>query len=87
MTSFALLERLKSLVDIDLDMSELDLAGQAFKEEISSAISKQPEVSSYVSRLESQYDEANGSQNDMPTGTDMVEEIENFLKSQSSGQE
>ena len=86
-TSFALLERLKSLVDIDLDMSELDLAGQAFKEEISSAISKQPEVSSYVSRLESQYDEANGSQNDMPTGTDMVEEIENFLKSQSSGQE
>ena len=86
-TSFALLERLKSLVDIDLDMSELDLAGQAFKEEISNAISKQPEVSSYVSRLESQYDEANGSQNDMPTGTDMVEEIENFLKSQSSGQE
>ena len=86
-TSFALLERLKSLVDIDLDMSELDLAGQAFKEEISNAISKQPEVSSYVSRLESQYDEANGSQNDMPTGTDMVKEIENFLKSQSSGQE
>ena len=87
LTSFALLERLKSLVDIDLDMSELDLAGQAFKEEISNAISKQPEVSSYVTRLESQYDEANGSQNDMPTGTDMVEEIENFLKSQSSGQE
>ena len=86
-TRFALLERLKSLVDIDLDMSELDLAGQAFKEEISNAISKQPEVSSYVTRLESQYDEANGSQNDMPTGTDMVEEIENFLKSQSSGQE
>ena len=86
-TSFALLERLKSLVDIDLDMSELELAGQAFREEISNAIAKQPDVSSYVSRLEHQYDEAKNSQNEMPTGTDMVEEIENFLKSQSSGQE
>ena len=85
--SYALLERLKSLVDIDIDMSELELAGQAFQEEVTKAISNQPEVKSYVTKLEHQYDESAREPDDMPTGTDMVHEIEEFLRSQSSGPE
>ena len=68
-------------------MSELGLAGQAFQEEVTKAISNQPDVKSYVTKLENQYDESVGEAEDMPTGTDMVHEIEEFLRSQSSGPE
>lgn len=87
MASYALLERLKNLIDVDVDMSELGLAGQAFQEEVTKAISNQPDVKSYVTKLENQYDESVGEAEDMPTGTDMVHEIEEFLRSQSSGPE
>ena len=85
--SYALLERLKNLVEFDLDMSELRLAGEAFQEEVSKAIAKQPDVRSYVTRLENQYDEARSESEEMPTGSDMVNEIEKFLRSQSGGQD
>ena len=85
--SYALLERLKNLVQVDIDMSELGLAGEAFQEEVSKAIAKQPDVKSYVSRLETQYDESVTASGEMPTGSDMVNEIEEFLRSQSGGPE
>tara|TARA_B100000029_G_scaffold430925_1_gene442187 strand:+ start:318 stop:1202 length:885 start_codon:yes stop_codon:yes gene_type:complete len=85
--SYALLERLKNLVQVDIDMSELGLAGEAFQEEVSKAIAKQPDVKSYVSRLETQYDESVTASEEMPTGRDMVNEIEEFLRSQSGGPE
>ena len=84
LASYALIERLKSLVDVDIDMRELSLASEIFQEEISVAISKQPDVKSYVSKLEAKYDENVISIPDMPTGTDMVKEIEDFLRSQSN---
>ena len=68
-------------------MSELQLAGEAFREEVSKAIAAQPDVRSYVAKLESQYDEARTEKDEMPTGSDMVDEIEEFLRSQSGGQE
>ncbi len=85
--SYALLERLKNLVQVDIDMSELGLAGEAFQEEVSKAIAKQPDVKSYVSRLETQYDESVTASEEMPTGRDMVNEIEEFLRSQTGGPE
>ena len=68
-------------------MSELGLAGEAFQEEVSKAIAKQPGVKSYVSRLETQYDESVTASEEMPTGSDMVHEIEQFLRSQTGGPE
>ena len=68
-------------------MSELGLAGEAFQEEVSKAIAKQPDVKSYVSRLETQYDESVTASEEMPTGSDMVNEIEEFLRSQTGGPE
>jgi proteasome assembly chaperone (PAC2) family protein len=83
--SHALLQRLKSFVDLDIDFNELSLAGKAFSEEISKAIDKQPDVKSYVSNLEAQFDQTPDPDTEIPAGHDMVSEIENFLKSQSSG--
>ena len=81
--SYALLENLKNIIPIDLDMNELFLAGEAFQQEVTRAINKQPDVKSYVSKLESQYDKENKVTSEMPNGKDMVEEIEEFLRSQT----
>ena len=81
--SYALLENLKNIIPIDLDMNELFLAGEAFQQEVTRAINKQPDVKSYVSKLESQYDKEHKVTSEMPNGKDMVEEIEEFLRSQT----
>ncbi len=80
--SFALLTKLKNLIDLDLDLEELELAGEAFLSEVSKAISKQPDVNSYVQRLEQRHDEAHTPSGDIPSPEVMVEELEEFLKSQ-----
>ena len=81
--SYALIEKLKNIIPIDLDMNELFLAGEAFQQEVTRAINKQPDVQSYVSKLESQYDKEHKVTSEMPNGKDMVEEIEEFLRSQT----
>jgi proteasome assembly chaperone (PAC2) family protein len=81
--SHALLTRLKNLVDFDIDMQELRLSAEAFETEISRAIAKQPDVSGYVEKLERRHDEAHTPTEEIPSPEIMVEELEEFLKSQS----
>ena len=83
--SFALLTKLKNLIDLEVDLEELELAGEAFQSEVTKAISKQPDVNSYVQRLEQRHDEAHAPSGDIPTPEDMVEELEEFLRSQRQG--
>ena len=85
--SYALLTRLRSLIDFKTDLEELRLAGEAFESEVSKSIAKEPDVSSYVQRLEQRYDEANSPSGDIPSPDTMVKELEEFLKSQRSRQE
>ena len=81
--SHALLTRLRSLIDIDVDLEELYIAGNAYQEEVDKVIAKQPDVSSYVRRLERRYDEARTATEEIPSPETMVQELENFLRSQS----
>ncbi len=81
--SHALLTRLRSLIDVDVDLEELHIAGNAYQEEVDKVIAKQPDVSSYVRRLERRYDEAHGTSEEIPSPETMVQELENFLRSQS----
>ena len=85
--SYALLTKLRSLVDFDVDLHELRLAGDAFDTEISKAISKQDDVSAYVTRLEKRFDDAHQAQEEMPSPGDMVKELEEFLRTQRKPQE
>ena len=82
--SLALLEKLRSLVDFDVDLKELDLAGEAFEEDVTKAIAKRSDVSSYVEKLERRYDASHRPDDDeMPDADDMVRELEQFLRSQN----
>ncbi len=83
--SHALLTRLRSLIDIDVDLEELHIAGSAYQEEVTKVIAKQPDVSNYVRRLERRYDDAHTVSEDIPSPETMVRELENFLRSQSPG--
>ncbi|MDP7225071.1 MAG: PAC2 family protein [SAR202 cluster bacterium] len=80
--SCSMLTKLRSMVDFDVDLHELRLAGDAFETEVSKAIAKQPDVSSYVTRLEQRYDATHPVEEDIPSPDDMVRELEDFLKSQ-----
>ena len=80
--SFALLAKLRSLVDFNVDLEDLRLAGEAFEEEVTKAIAKEPAVSAYAKKLEERHDAANEPADDIPSPDDMVKELEDFLKSQ-----
>jgi proteasome assembly chaperone (PAC2) family protein len=81
--TYALLTRLIGLVDCQVDLEPLRLAGRAFEEDIGRAIAKQDDVTAYVQRLERRYDAADQSENesaDIPSPEAMVKELEDFLK-------
>lgn len=80
--SHALLTKLRTLVEFEVDLEELRLAAEAFEAEVTKAIAKDSDVSSYVQRLEQRYDAANLPLGDIPSSEEMVKELEEFLRSQ-----
>ena len=83
----ALLTKLRSLVDFDVDLEELRQAAELFDEQLTAQISKHPDTSAYVQRLEQRYDEATEGSPDIPSPDTMVKELEDFLKSQQQHQD
>ena len=80
--SHSLLIRLRSLIDIDVDLEELRLAAVAGVADVTETIAQEPDVSEYVQRLEQRYDAEDASTDDIPMPEDMVQELERFLKGQ-----
>lgn len=80
--SHAILTKLQNLVDFEVDLQELQLEAKAFREEVTKAISKDTDILSYVNRLEELHDEILDEVSDIPSPNDMVEELEQFLRSQ-----
>ena len=80
----ALLDRLRTLVDHEVDLEELRSAGESFEAEVTKAMGKQAELGAYVRRLEKRYDAAytQTQTDEIPSSEDMVQELEDFLKSQ-----
>ena len=84
--SYALLTKLRNLVDAGVDLEELRLAGETFEAEVSEAIANESGISTYLERLERRYDAANEPSGDIPNPEDLVNELEQFLKSQRQRQ-
>ena len=80
--SHALLQRLCTLVDIEVELEEMHKAGETFEAEVTKLISKQPEMKTYVQRLEQRYDAAHAPSGEIPSPDAMVQELEEFLRSQ-----
>ena len=83
----AILHRLDDLLGFDLDLSEIDESVVAFEEQVREAIGRDPEAQAYVRQLELREDQgldedapAQNSDADLPSGEEMVRELEEFLK-------
>ena len=54
----ALLDKLANLLDLHLDLTDLDIASAAWERSVADVVASDSDVSGYVARLESRYDEA-----------------------------
>ena len=78
--SYTLTQTLAKLLNLPLDLSELGSAADIFDQEVAKAITEDDQISSYVSKLESQYDEA-APAGEIPDPSEMVKDLEQFLRS------
>ena len=74
-----LLEILLKLLNLSLDLGELKSAAGVFNEEVEKAVAKDEQISSYVTNLEGQYDEAVAAI-EIPDPAELVRDLENFLR-------
>ena len=78
--SYTLTQTLAKLLNLPLDLDELGSAADIFDQEVAKAITEDDQISSYVSKLESQYDEA-APAGEIPDPSEMVKDLEQFLRS------
>ena len=74
-----LLEVLLKLLNLPLDLAELKSAAGLFNDEVEKAVAKDEQISSYVPKLEGQYDEAVAAI-EIPDPAELVRDLENFLR-------
>ena len=77
----ALIGHINQVIGIGVPLEDLERRGKAFEEEVTKAISSSVEISTYVKRLERQYDQVlSGQEEPLPSGEAAVEDIEEFLR-------
>jgi proteasome assembly chaperone (PAC2) family protein len=76
--ALALCERLASLLDVEIDVSELKEASDGYVEQVSRAVAADADTQAYVDDLESRADEIDES--DLPSGEALAAELTRFLR-------
>ena len=76
--ALALLERLRDLLGIELDTSEVEAAARVWDERVRRAIEGDPNLAAYVRRLEEAASEEEIAS--LPDGDELVRELERFLR-------
>lgn len=69
----ALLARLREIAGVDVDLTPLDREATAYQHQVEETIESRSDIAELVERLDSQSE-------DLPTGDDLVSEIEEFLR-------
>jgi proteasome assembly chaperone (PAC2) family protein len=79
----AIVERLDTLFDLDLDLAELRESAGRFEREVSDAVAGDDDASAYVRQLEEQVDAESVTherRDQLPSGESIVRELEEFLR-------
>ncbi len=79
----SLLARLELITGISTEYKRLEGSAQQWRQELDKAMSKNPELAEYVSRLEERIDESDDA---LPSGEDLSAQIEAYLR-QDKGKE
>ncbi len=86
--ALALLEKLSTLLGTSVDTSDLEHTAETYQEQVSVAVAQDSDLSSYVQMLEERFDsQANQGARDLPTGDDLAQELEGFLREQRREEE
>jgi proteasome assembly chaperone (PAC2) family protein len=79
--ALALLQNLSVLLRVDVDTSELEETANSYQEQVSVAVAQDSDLSSYVQMLEERFDsQVEGGERNLPTGDDLAQELEGFLR-------
>jgi proteasome assembly chaperone (PAC2) family protein len=86
--ALALLDKLSGLLGMDVDTAELERTAETYQEQVSVAVSQDSDLSSYVSMLEERFDsQADHGPRNLPSGDELAQELEGFLRDQRSEEE
>ncbi len=83
----ALCDRLGELLGVEIDLTELEEAEEVYAEQITEAVSTDPETAAYVEELERRADTIDElmEDDDLPTGESLAAELTQFLRDRESG--
>ena len=82
--ALALLRRLEGLVGVAVEASELEEESESFEDQVSNAVSANPEIQDLVQRLESEQADQLEVGEDIPSGESLAEDFERFLRQRGS---
>ncbi len=77
--ALALCKRLGELIQTELDLGELEVAGDAYERQVSEAVAADDETAAYVRELERRADELEV-EADLPSGDALAAELTRFLR-------
>jgi predicted ATP-grasp superfamily ATP-dependent carboligase len=81
--ALALCERLGDLLGTSIETEELEEASSAYVDQVSEAVSSDPDTASYVEELEARADEI--LEEDVPSGEALAAELTRFLRNRERG--
>lgn len=84
--SLALVKRVLSLLGAETDLSDLDEAGRQFDQNLREIVAQNAKIAGYITKLEAKETEEDPGgqpgQSDLPPASELVAEIEQFLRQQ-----
>lgn len=80
--ALALVEKFSDLTGIHVETDDLDRTADEYQEQVSAAVARDANLSSYVQMLEERYDSQAEGARDLPSGDDLAQELEDFLRDQ-----
>ncbi len=78
--ALALLQNLSNLLGISLDTAHLERTSEDYRQQVSAAVAQDSDLTSYVRTLEERYDAQEGGISNLPSGDELANELERFLR-------
>src|SRR5215203_5949521 len=79
--TLALLDKLSGLLGMEVDTADLESTAETYQEQVSVAVSQDSDLSSYVRMLEERFDShADQGPRNLPSGDELAQELEGFLR-------
>ncbi|HEX2741833.1 MAG TPA: PAC2 family protein, partial [Rubrobacter sp.] len=86
--ALALLEKLATLLGMQVETADLESTAKTYQEQVSVAVSQDSDLSSYVRMLEERFDsQADQGPRNLPSGDELAQELEGFLREQRNDEE